>query len=228
MTGMYPIPLRTDEKLRETIQQSVYRIRVGSGTANGFLCVYKRGITGEDDIFLLITKNRVISDISMSSLKLQIFEFLSLPNLMQFQVSQNVIEDAWTDQNVYSTVIEIKQCMAARMMHQGARFIEMGPPVVGNIVAVMGYQEGNQISCDCGVIEQIRFEWHIFHRISSKPGCCGAPLVNMEGKVVGIHQGICLNVWCEAVSLEFVLKQYFQQRKVLVKSATQGISYYDK
>ena len=48
---------------------AVCRISIRCGKASGFLCVSKRGLTGEEDFYLLATNNRVISDISIRSLK---------------------------------------------------------------------------------------------------------------------------------------------------------------
>ena len=225
MAGIYPKRRRKQRKLREEIMPSVCRIRFPSGTANGFLCAYKRGCTREDYSFLLITNNRVISDISICSLKSYIFEFPRLTNIKQFLVAQENIEDAWTDRKVDASVIEITHGMAAGMMHQGARFLEMGPPVLGKLAAVIGYPKGNQISVDYGEICMINQEYQILHRSSKKYVRCGAPLVNMEGKVVGIHKGTNSNEMNEAVNVEFVLNLYFQQRKFALNSSNQGIRF---
>ena len=222
---MNPIQREQHKKLLETIMPSVCRIRFHSGTANGFLCVYQGGVTGEDNSFLLITNNRVISDISICSLKTNIFEFPSLTNLKQFQVRQEIIEDAWTNWECDSTVIEITQGMADRMMDQGARFLEMGPPVVGKLAAAIGYPKGNQISFDYGEIWTINKDYQIVHRSSTKHVRCGGPLVNMEGKVVGIHKGTNSNKMNEAVRLKFVLNLYFQLRKVALNSSNKGQVY---
>ena len=89
--------------------RAVCRISIRSGKASGFLCVSKRRFTGEEDSYLFATNNRVISDISIRSLKTYIFEFPSLANLKQFQFTEENIESAWTDEKVDATLIEIKK-----------------------------------------------------------------------------------------------------------------------
>ena len=215
VTRIGPIPY-------ESILSAVCRINFRSNTDSGFLCVSKRGFTGEEDTYLLVTNNRVISDISMRSLKTYFFEFLSVPNLKQFQFAEENIEAAWRDQKVDATVIEIKKEMAARMMQQGARFLEIGAPVVGTNAAVVGFQEGILKSINYGEIRAFMNGCKILYRSSMKPLHCGSPLVTMEGIAVGIHKGIFSNELNEAVNIEFVLQLYFQQKKLPVKSSNQG------
>ena len=208
LAGREPITVAGLKKLVDAVTPAVCKIVYRSGTASGFLCVYKRGFTLKDDMYVLVTNNHVISDISLRSLKSYIFEFQSVSSMRGFQLTKEILISPWTDGNLDATVIGIKQGMAGRMMNQGARFIEMGTAIVGNVAAVIGHPEGDETSIDYGKIEQINNEYQILHRSSTKPGSSGSPLVTMEGKVIGIHKGSFSAECNEAVHLEFVMKRY--------------------
>ena len=213
----------TSEIQNGPILRAVCRMYLPSGRANGFLCVSIRGFVGEEDLYLLATNNRVISDISIRSLTTYIFEFPFLPNLKQFQFADENIEFAWTDEKFDASVIEIKKGMAARMMQQGARFLEIGAPVFGRNASAVEDKEGISLFIVNVDILPIMSDGKIFYRSTLIPTSCGAPLVNKEGIAIGIHKGNNLFGLCEAVNLEFILQIYFQQRNNSLESARQGM-----
>ena len=216
-TELDSMPCSIVDKLSEILKPAVCRIVFRSGTANGFLCVSKRGSTGDDDHYCLVTNNRAISDISIGSLKQYILDFYSVPNLREFRVAQEIIVSVWTGRFVDVTVIEIKQGMASRMMSEGARFLEMGPAVVGNNVLLMVGEK----SFGYGKIWKIN-EYKLFHLGFTNPRNPSAPLVNMDGKVVGIENGSNSNECNEAVHLQSVLNLYLQQKNLPLQSSRQG------
>ena len=207
LSGREPIPWQRLKKLGKTVTPAVCKIVSNSGSASGFLLAYKRGCTGEDDIYALVTNNHVISDITNDSLQSFIFEFQSVPNLKQFLLTPEIIFSPWSDNNLDATIIGIRQGMVARMMNEGARFIEMGTAMFGIMAAVIGHPEGDETSIDYGQIAEIS-DCQILHRSSTKPGSSGSPLVTMDGEVVGIHKGAYSNEFNRAVHLEFVFKRY--------------------
>ena len=113
--------------------------------------------------------------------------------------------------------------MAARMMQHGARFLEIGAPVVGTNAAVVEHNEGIPICFASGEILQIMTEGKIIYRSRPIATSCGAPLVNMGGIAIGIHKGIYADDVKTAVKLDFALQLYFQQRNNLLETARQGI-----
>ena len=217
LAGREPIPLAKVQKLGETIKTAVCKIVSRNGTASGFLCVAKRGFSVEDDIYVLVTNNHVISDCSIRSLKSYIFEFQSVTQLQDFHLAQEIVVAAWTEPQLDATIIELKQGMAARMLNQGARFLEMGPAVVGNNVLLMVGEK----SFGYGKIWKIN-EYKLFHLGFTNPRNPSAPLVNMDGKVVGIENGSNSNECNEAVHLQSVLNLYLQQKNLPLQSSRQG------
>ena len=201
----------SDKKLRKKVIPALCTVTFRSRSSSGILCVYKRGNTGEDDVYVLVAIHRILWDVTTSWLDSFILEFQPQANLNLIQIAQESIISAWNDAILDATIIEIKQGMAGRMMNEGVRFLEIVTPAVGNTAAIIVPQKGDEISFVYGEIGQYTREDQIAHRSSTKSSSFGSPLLTMEGKVVAIHRGTYCNE-SEAVILEFSLKLYLQKR----------------
>ena len=202
-----PIALSKLQALTTIVAPSACRISSPARVATGFLCNDSIGYLKEEFLFLLVTNNHVLPDISMQSLANVACQF---PSQQDIWLSAQNVDFAWTEKDLDVTIIGLTDPLVAQLQ-TSAHFLHVGTPVVGQQVAIIGHPGGGEAALEYGPIHHIVGSTRFWAGYKGKPGTSGSPVVLADFCIVaGIHIGPVFQSSSQAVNLKYAIELYLK------------------
>lgn len=102
----------------------------------------------------------------------------------------DMFRDIWTDSNIDVALLMLDYRTVGQWMHSyGVRFLEPGCPVRGDQVIALQHPEGRQAEVSVGEVVEVFENVTIEHNAKTDSGSSGAPMMNLQRAVIGMHQG---------------------------------------
>ena len=117
------------------------------------------------------------------------FHFQGVPLLGTLNLTPNMVKSTYTNKDLDLTSIELKPQTAFEWTDKEAKFLHVKEANIGDQILVIQYPEGQRMSLDFGKITEFESPNIFLHSASTRQGSSGSPVLNQEGRVVGIHGG---------------------------------------
>ena len=205
------------QKIIEQMEKSICKIKIGHNQATGFFC--KIPFPDKENMLpILITNNHVIEnevlykDNEIISIKIKEDDDFKKINLSKRLKYSNEEYDI--------TMIEIKDSDEIK------NYLELDDKIIDNIIKnknknseyidetvyVIQYPKG-KLGVSFGILEKI-FEdkkYNFSHKCSTEGGSSGAPILNLNNKIIGIHkQGTINNKFNKGTFLNYSIKEFIK------------------
>ena len=182
----------------EQMEKCICKIRTDNKYGTGFFCKipYKSNI-----LPVLITSNTIINENFFKKGEKIIISINNDEKIIYIDFNDLINRKKYTSKIYGTSIIEIKE------KDNINNFLELEDSMVNNIILeknenfayeykgrtiyLMQYPEG-QLSISFGILDDINEDkiYNFSHKCSTSPGSSGSPIVCLNNKVIGIHQGI--------------------------------------
>ena len=139
-------------------------------------------------------------------------------------LTSNMFSDVWSHYELDVVVLIVDYRTVTHWMHHfGVRFLEPDSITRGEPLIALQHPEGRQAEVSLGEIVEVFDDVAIEHNAKTDSGSSGAPMTNLKGCIIGMHQGRdnpCGErrdpYTCEkkhGTSINAILKAYFAQKR---------------
>ena len=201
-SGNYPgiINYKSAKKISELMEKCICKIKRDFESCTGFFCKIPFP-DNSNKLPVLITSNTIINQyFFQKEEKIVIFINNNEKNIF-IDFKDSISRKKYTSEKYGTSIIEIKE------KDNINNFLELEDSMVNNIIFekkenfayeyegrtiyLMQYPEG-QLSISFGILDDIKEDkiYNFSHKCSTSPGSSGSPIVCLNNKVIGIHQGI--------------------------------------
>ena len=103
------------------------------------------------------------------------------------------------------TFLELDRNFVGEMTRVGMKFLSSETPKENQPVLIAQFPGNSDAVCAQGKVKSIQNGGRVIHTVTTMQGSSGAPLINEQGRVVGIHQGELADRSNVAISINAVI-----------------------
>ena len=212
LLGNDPISLKTFYSISKYCKPSIFQIRPPSGdhVGSGCLCKLKLG-SSDQPRYGLLTCNHVLRLAEPQLIEGSRLYFAGIQSDQPGNLAHITLERRHfgeiirTDRFLDLTFVEINLWTAAEWQ-KSFRFLELARHLNDKRVLLFQYSsDSKELLFHMGRITEDSSGHRLFHTASTKPGASGAPLINWEMEIVGVHRkgGRTINL---ATNIQFFIE----------------------
>ena len=213
LTG-YPniIPYECTKKIIEQMENNICKIKIGNEQGTGFFCKIPF-----QNMKVFITNNHIINENILYkkggkiSLKIKIENEIKIINLDNRKKYTNKEYDITIieikDNDNINNYLELDDGIIKDILHNN----NLNEEYIDETIYIIQYPE-NKLSVSYGILGQIYEDkkYNFIHRCSTKGGSSGAPILNINNKLIGIHKEGYNNKYNKGLFLNYPIKEFIQ------------------
>ena len=214
----YPnvISYECTKKIIEQMEKCVCKIKNGDIQGTGFFCEIPFQ-NKDKKLSVIVTNNHIINRETLYKNNAKVtIDIKTNSDLKELNLNNRM---KYTNEEYDITIIEIKE------KHEIKNYLELDDIVLNDIlyednknkefidktVYIIQYPE-SELSVSYGILENI-YEDHKYdfkHKCSTKKGSSGAPILNMNNKIIGIHKECFKEAYNNGSFLNNAIKEFIQ------------------